>query len=82
MCALIGKSTGLDPITFKLKELRRQITIQWIQGHSDILGNVMVDSVAKQACSENVQLPGATYTSIWVEQTPLYTSNCFSVCCC
>ena len=29
---------------FKLRGLRRQITIQWIPGHSDILENKMADS--------------------------------------
>ena len=48
---------------FKLKGLRRQITIKWIPGHIDILGNEMADYVAKQECSENA-LPGVTYTSI------------------
>ena len=52
------------PLRFKFKGLRRQIRIQWISGHSDILGNEMTYSVAKQACSENAQLPGLTYTSI------------------
>ena len=46
--ALLGKYAGLDPFRFKLKGLRRQITIQWIPGHSDILQNEMADSVAKQ----------------------------------
>ena len=62
--ALLEKSTGLDPLRFNLRELRRQITIQWIQGHSNILGNEIANYVAKQACSENSQLPGVTYTSI------------------
>ena len=62
--ALLGKSTGLDPLRFNLRGLRRQITIQWIPGHCNILGNEIADSVAKQACSENAQLPGVTYTSI------------------
>ena len=62
--ALLGNSTGLEPLRFKLKELRIQITIQWIPGHSDILGNVMEDSVDKHACSENAQLPGVTYICI------------------
>ena len=38
--------------------------IQCIPGRSDILGNEMADYVAKQACSENSQLPGVTYTFI------------------
>ena len=62
--ALLGKSTGLDPLRFKLKGLRRQITIQWIPGHSNNLGNEMEDSVVKQVCSENGELPGVTNTSI------------------
>ena len=28
--ALLGKSTGLDPLKLNLKGLRRQLTIQWI----------------------------------------------------
>ena len=43
--ALLGKSTGLDPLRFNLKQLRRQITIQRIPGHSNILGNEIADSV-------------------------------------
>ena len=38
--------------------------MQWIPGHSNILENEIADSVAKQACSENAQLPVVTYTSI------------------
>ena len=53
--ALLGKSTGLYPLRFNLTALRSQITIQWIPGHSNILGNEMPDCVAKQACSENAQ---------------------------
>ena len=52
------------PLRIKLKILNRQITIQWIPGNSEILRNEMADSVVKQACSENAQLPGVTYTSI------------------
>ena len=67
--ALLEKSTGLDALRFKFKGLRKHITIQcqWIPGHSDILGNELADSVAKQACSENAQLPIVTYTSICAE---------------
>ena len=65
LCAtLLRKSTCLDPHIFKFKRLRRQIRIQCIPGHSDILGNEIVDYVAKQACSENAQIPCLTYTSI------------------
>ena len=59
---LLGKSTCFDPLRFKLKVLRRQITVQCILGQSDILGNEFADSVVKQACSENAQLLGVTYT--------------------
>ena len=62
--ALLGKFRGLDPHIFKLKGLRRQIKIQWIPRHSNILGNEIADSVAKQASSENTQLLGITYTNI------------------
>ena len=60
--ALLANSTG--PFRLKLKGLRRQIMIQWIPTHSDILGNDMEDYVAKQACSENRKRPGVTYTTI------------------
>ena len=59
--ALLGKSTGLDSLRFKIKGLRRQIKFP---GHSDILVNEMADYVTKQACTENAQLPGLTYTPI------------------
>ena len=61
---MLGKSTSLDHLRFNLKGLRRQITIQWTPGHSNILGNEIADFVAKQAFSENAQLTGVTYTSI------------------
>ena len=54
----------LETLRFNLKGLGRQITRQWIPGHSNVLGNEIADSVAKQAYSENAQLPGVTYTSI------------------
>ena len=67
VCAdLLGKSTGLDLLRFNLKGLRRQINIQWVPRHSNILGNVIADYVAKQACSKNTELPGVNYTSICV----------------
>ena len=57
---------GLEsrPLRFKLKGIRRQITIEWTPGHSDILGNEMADYVAKWACSENMQRPGVTYMAV------------------
>ena len=64
MCRSVGKSTGLDLLRFDLEGLRRQITIKWIPGHSNILGNEITNYVAKQACSESAQLPAVTYTSI------------------
>ena len=69
--ALLGKSTGLDPFRFNTKGFIRQITIQWIPGHSNSLGNEIADSVAKQECSENGQLPGVTYPSICAEYETL-----------
>ena len=61
--ALLGKSC-LDPLRFNLRELRRQINLQWIPAHSNMLGNEIADSAAKQACSEDAQLPGVTYIYI------------------
>ena len=52
-------SVNLEKLVFKLKGITK-IIIQRIPGHSNILGNKMADSVAKQACSENAQLPGIT----------------------
>ena len=61
--ALFGMSKSLDPIS-KLKELRTTITILWIPGHSNFLGNETTGPIAKQACSENAHLPGVIYLSI------------------
>ena len=45
MCCFSWKVHRPRPLTFNLKGLRRQITIQWIPGHSNILGNEIADSV-------------------------------------
>ena len=64
VCRSAWNITGVDPLNSNLKGLRRQITIQWITWHSDILRNEITDSATKQERSENAQLPGVTYTSI------------------
>ena len=61
MCRSAWKVYRLGPVRFNLKGLSRQSTIKWIPEHSNILGNEIADSVAKQVCSENAHLPGVIY---------------------
>ena len=51
--ALLGKSKGLTTLRFNFNGHRRQITIQPIPAHINILKNKIADYVAKQGCSSN-----------------------------
>jgi ribonuclease HI len=52
--ALVSTSPGLDDLRLQLNNIRSQVTLQWIPGHCNIVGNDMADEAAKQATS----LPG------------------------
>ena len=47
--ALAGDSPSLDPIRSRIKNIRAQITIQWVPGHCEIVGNEWADETAKKA---------------------------------
>ena len=47
--ALVGDGVGLDPMRSRINNTKADITIQWIPGHCEILGNDLADETAKLA---------------------------------
>ena len=49
--ALLGSTPNLDTLRKKICDVTRHLTIQWIHGHCEILGNELADILAKEASS-------------------------------
>ena len=62
--ALVGPYSSLDPIRSQINNLPSKVTIQWIPGHCNILGNELTDAAEKSATISMGPSPGASYSSV------------------
>ena len=62
--ALLGYSPDLDDLRTKLRGLRHIVNIQWVPGHSEIVGNELADQAAKQATLLESAAQPISYNSI------------------